>query len=185
MRKSLKGAIAACGVTVPLVLGVAYTAGASVGDITGLISHNEDQWIMNEGDSGDYTLDREEIDGIVTLEVIGPDGEVVGPDDYPAFVQEAVAEFGSSDWVPADLGVFAIIDGVPCYHAGIATEAADGDSNYDVTQSGDDGTFVLEATDDGFDTAYFQAALSDDEVNALRGQSLSQAPGAEELNPCP
>ena len=187
MRNPLKLTLAAASLAAPLVLGVVYTAGASVGSDTGLSSHTVDQWIMSDGDGSNFTIDREEIDGEVSIVVTDTNGGVVAAGDFPDFVQDAVDEFGDDNWAPHDVEVFDIIDGTPCYHKDRLADSID-DGDFNLITSGDEGTFALESSSGGqLDAAYFEAELSDFELEAQRGSEglFSEIAGAHGLNACP
>lgn len=188
MKKSISKAIGVVAFAAPLVVGVAYTAGASVGDVGSALGiHNVDQWTLEDGDSGMYTLDREEIDGVVTLVVTGPDGDVVSADEAPKFVGDAAIEFGSDDWIPEEQDVFSVIDGRPCFDMDAVMANAGDDEGFGSEASGPEGTFVLQRLPDGtIDSAYFDGEVSHEVLDAHRntGALASDMPGAQALGAC-
>jgi len=188
MKNPIKATLAAGALAAPLVLGFAYTAGASVGDDSNDGgSHDEDQWTIEQDGSGEYILDRTEVDGVVTLIVSGPDGSVLGEDEIPEFIQDAVDEFGDADWEPNDGEGEAddpldVVDGIPCYHADDVPE-----DRFGVLSISDDTTQGVERFEDGrFEAAYFDRAISQDEVESVvdNNGSYFDLDGAQELKPC-
>jgi len=192
MNNSMKSALAAVALAAPLVLGVAYTAGASVGDggdgEGG--SHGVDQWTLEEGDSGEYTLDREETDGVVTLVVTGPDGTVVGVDAMPEFVRAAADDFGADDWEPDEVSAdspFEFVDGTPCYDADKVADLDSPDEAFGYLDISDNTTQGVERFEDGrFEAAYFDRAISQDEITSVVDDNGSyfDLDGAQVLEPC-
>lgn len=191
MNGSLKLIIGAAAFVAPIMLGVAYTGAASVG-VVERESHNVDQWTIEKDASGEYTIDREEINGVVTVVVTDPSGNAVTDTGYPEFVAEAVAEFGSPDWEPAE-DIFDVADGVGCYDAdALAVQrnaAGDGESDhYGATMtSSEQGSFALEVWPGGqIDAAWFADQLDDEVLQAqlASGNSYLDLPGAQPLNPC-
>lgn len=175
---------------VPILLGFAYTASASVGgdeDADG--SHSVDQWIINEDDQ-EFTFDREEVNGVVSLVVTDSNGNVVQADEFPDFVADTAAEFGDPNWAPMDWEIFDEVDGTPCYHPDALHEARNHDGSdqiYGMQQSDDSRTFALESWSDGrIDTAFFDRQISHEvlDEHLATGRSYMELDGAQPLNPC-
>ncbi len=175
MNKSAKIAVAATALMAPIAIGWTYTAGASVGfnNAEGAQNHTIDEFEV-----GDHFVVREEIDGVVTEVVTGPDGNVVDAGDVPA----EVADF-LDDWTPPEDQVdFEIRDGVACYNFDGST-----DGEFDLSQTGDDGAFIVVGADGEVTSAIYSGEpLGDDVVlPAIQSnQDLMELPGAVEMSPC-
>lgn len=184
MRVPIKSTLAAAALATPLILGVAYTAGQTVGGDDGSGSHTVDQWTIEHNGEGEYTLDREEIDGVVTLVVTGPDGAVLNENEFPDYIAESAEEFGDVNWVPAEdvEDLFDVVDGSDCYDA---TKVAS--SRFGYVAVTDDMTLGVESFADGRFEAYrFERALSQGEISGVveSNGSYFDLEGAEVLPPC-
>lgn len=111
MFKTFKILGAVIALLTPIVAGWAYTAGASVGDVTGPFSGMFDT--VDEFSVDGYLILREEHDGIVTMSVTSPDGAALAADELPAAIAEEVAFF-EHDWVEPPPS-FDTRDGVGCW----------------------------------------------------------------------
>lgn len=173
----------------PIVLGVGYTAGASVGadEASEASSHTVDQWTISEGDEGGvFTLDRESVDGVVTLVVTGPDGEVVPADEFPDFVADAADEFGDTEWQPNDPLIF--LDDGRCYDAQLVSdESNDMQEAFGYAAVTDDTTHAVELFADGrLEAVTFDRALSQAEIDGVveNNGSYFDLPGAQAVPAC-
>lgn len=184
MRKSWKLSLGAVAFAAPIVLGFAYTAGASLG--SGFGSHNIDTVIVEEDDGSRFFVDREETNGVVVITVSDSNGDAVAEAEYRGAVAAAVEEFGS-DWQPVEIDVFHLVDGVACFDEAVLAEQIAGGTGWGSTESSPEGTFALDVQPDGTrDTAYFDTLIEDSVLEAQleSGEPYSALAGAQPLEAC-
>lgn len=187
MKRNLKLMIGAAAFVAPILLGAAITGDLDVG-ADSEDGHGAQQWTIEENGNGVYTIDRSEIGGVLTIEVTDPEGAPIEESDYPDYIAEAVAEFGSPNWQPDDSYQedFDVVDGVACYDADkLSSELTEvGDAQ---TASFHLGTFVLQVMPDGsLHSAYFEDQVGDDVLHDQfdAQASVQELDGAKPLVPC-
>ncbi len=183
--------VAAVAFVAPVAVGVAYTGADSIGGDDSSPGQSEDQFILSTDEDGTYSIDRWQTADLVTIVITGPDGNVVQPEDLPANVAGAVADYSSPDWMPADRNLWsAESDGTPCYNAEeLADPLTDKDGTTGAITSSSEGLAVLESYPDGtVDAAFFADpdAYSEEELEAHRdsGAGYLDLEGAQPLNAC-
>lgn len=180
MKKSHRLAAVAA-FAAPIALGWAYTGGAdALNDLNS--DHSVDEWNV-----GDYVIEREELDGAVTMTFTDADGNPVEVSDLPPDIA-AEAKYFEDNWEPNDVDPYGTQDGMTCYHS---EEAAPGEEMFSTW----DDNGVLRAyesttTDEGVATErameWSAGELSEADYELLsQGEgTIDDVPAGLELEPC-
>lgn len=174
----------------PIALGWAYTGDMSI-DMDVLSGHTIDEWNGPEGYE-DYMIEREGRNGVITMTVTDPSGNVVPLAELPADVAAEVGYY-EHDWEEPeseDENFIDTRDGVSCYLVADIPGAEPGEVNemhwnenlelviYEHTLN-EDGTITVQATE------WADGVLTESELEAfIASGNPADLPAGRELNAC-